>query len=310
MVRGPRRAPAYKRIDCQNTIDLTLQRNSTSMPESKLTKSERQAAAREKARQQREEMRRKQKRRRILIQSSVLVGIIAVAAIVTIVVMNAVRPSSASTAGPANMISDGIVIGAGLTAERTDAIEAGGSATDAAAGTENRLIIYLDYQCPNCGDFEATNGAQIEEWVSSGDVTLEIRPLSFLDSASQNNYSSRAANAAACVANYEPDSFFTFNTAMFNNQPDEGTAGPTNSEIYALITGVTGTENSDLESCVMNETYSGWVEDATDRGIGDPNEFGLSVSGTPAVFFNDTAVSGSITTDASVLASVVNAAIG
>lgn len=284
------------------------------MPEDKLTKSQRQQAAREKARVQREEYLKSQKRKRIAIQASVAVGAVAVIAVIALLVVNVIRPASTSTAsGPSNMVSDGIVIGQDLVAERSAANGASASPTDAASSASNRLIVYLDYQCPNCANFEATNGSQIESWVKSGKVTLEVRPLSFLDKSSANKYSSRAANAAACVANYAPDSFFAFNTAMFNNQPEEGTAGPTNADIIALIESVVGSDSasaSDISSCVNAGTYSDWVEQATDRGIGQPNEYGLSVTGTPAVFFNGEAVSGNITVDATVLAAVVKAAIG
>ncbi len=281
------------------------------MPEERNTKSQRQAAAREKARIEREEHLKKQKRRRIAIQSGVVVGIIAVAIVIVVFVVNIARPGTSSvSAGPQNMISDGIVIGADLVAVRTGAITASTAASDQAASTPNRLVVYLDYQCPNCADFEATNNSQIEQWVTSGEVTLEIRPLSFLDKSSQNEYSSRAANAAACVANYEPDKFFAFNTAMFANQPSEGTAGPSNSEINALIQSVTGSTSSELSSCVTGGTFSGWVADATKRGIGSPNKFGLTVTGTPGVFFNGQAVTGAITTDATVLAAAVSSAIG
>ena len=290
----------------------TQRRNIPVMPEERLTKSQRQEAAREKARVQREEQIKKQRRTRLAIQLGVVVGVLGIAALITALVINLARSSSngAIADGPANMISDGIVIGKGLVAERTAALNSSASPTDAAAHTENRLIVYLDYQCPNCANFEATNGSQIEGWVKSGKITLEIRPISFLDRSSLNEYSSRAANAAACVANYAPDSFFTFNTAMFNNQPEEGTSGPTNSDIVALIESVTGTTNTELASCVTSGTYASWVTQATDRGIGQPNEYGLTVTGTPGVFFNGTAVSGNITTDASVLAAAVSSAIG
>lgn len=282
------------------------------MPQQQPSKSQRQTAAREKARQQREEELSRKKRRRLITQLSVVGGVVLVAVLVTALIINGFNSvsSSASTAtGPQNMISDGIVIGPGLVAQRTDANDASASPSDAAANTTNRLVVYLDYQCPNCEEFEATNETQIQQWVNSGKITLEIRPISFLDKSSKNEYSSRAANAAACVANYAPDSFFAFNTAMFNNQPTEGTAGPTNDDINTLITSVIGSTNSDLASCVTNGTYSSWVTQATNRGIGQPNEYGLAVTGTPAVFFNGTAVSGSITTDASVLAAAVASAV-
>ena len=54
---------------------------------------------------------------------------------------------------------------------------------------------------------------------------MEYRPLGFLDSRSTTNYSSRAANAAACVVNESPEKYSDFVNVLFAKQPAEGGAG-------------------------------------------------------------------------------------
>ena len=280
------------------------------MPATSQSKAARQEAAREKARQQRHATEKRARRRRLILQIGVVVVVIGIVAVTTIGIIASQRSATGSSAdGPANMISDSIVIGTGLVAQRTVANGTSQSPSpQPAASGENRLVIYVDQQCPGCRNFEATNASNIEKWVSAGTFTLEIHPLSFLDRSSLNKYSSRAANAAACVANYAPDKYFEFNTAMFANQPDEGTAGPTNKEIASLVDQVTGT-NADITSCITGGTYSNWVTAATARGMTQTglNYWGQTVTGTPTAYYNGTLVDSNAMTDATVLEKLVAA---
>merc|ERR1712034_26131 len=98
--------------------------------------------------------------------------------------------------------------------------------------------MYVDYLCPVCGAFEEANAELIETLVTTGQASIEIHPVSILDRASSGTrYSSRAANAVACVAENEPDSFWDAHATLFANQPDEGTSGLSNSEIIGLFEG-------------------------------------------------------------------------
>ena len=74
------------------------------------SKNERREQAREQARELREAARKKEKRNRILLQSGIIVGILAVAAVVVLIIVSSVKPASP---GPQNMASDGLLIQAG-----------------------------------------------------------------------------------------------------------------------------------------------------------------------------------------------------
>jgi hypothetical protein len=201
---------------------------------------DRRDLAREKARMLREEQQKRQRRRRLAWRGGVAIGIVAIAVIVAIVIVNGARPEAAT--GPRNMASDGILLtgdGTSITAVTTPAIAAGGkpTATDPTtlADTVN-IVTYVDYLCPFCGEFEATNAQQVTSWVTTGNATLEVHPISILDgSSSGTKYSTRAANAAACVADLDPDRFLAVNTALFANQPAENSSGLTNAELVTLV---------------------------------------------------------------------------
>jgi protein-disulfide isomerase len=279
-----------------------------------LAKKDRRDAAREKARQDRESERKRQRRNRFFWQGGAGLAVIAIAAIVVLVVTNAPKPAglSDSTAGPANMISDGILLtGPDLAAVPTAAIKAGGKPvpTDEAKypNTVN-IVTYVDYQCPACQAFEQTNSAQIQQWVASGMATIEIHPVAILDASSEGNmYSTRAGNAAACVANYDPDDYYAVSTAFYANQPAEDTDGATNAQILAVLKGA-GASSSEITNCVNTQQFSAWETAATNRVLNGPlpNSSITKLEHTPTVVVNGKEYTGSIT-DAAAFATFVEA---
>ena len=63
-------------------------------------------AAREKARELRVQQKKKDRRNKVLLQSGIAVGIVAVVAVISLIVVNSFRPEGP---GPANMASDGMI---------------------------------------------------------------------------------------------------------------------------------------------------------------------------------------------------------
>ncbi|RNE64055.1 DsbA family protein [Cryobacterium tepidiphilum] len=262
------------------------------------TKNQRREAARLKARQLREDQKKKERRNRVLLQGGIIVVSLAIVTIVVLAITSSIHPAGP---GPKNMASDGILIGAGMEPVSTPALQP--KATPVASktdetGTVASIRIYLDYLCPYCGQFEKTNGEQIKQWVTSGAATVEIHPISLLTSKSAGTqYSLRAANAAACVANYSPDDFYAFNQELFKDQPEEGSAGLDDSQIKKLVktAGVT-TDVSKINDCIDDLTFKSWVLDATDRALTGPlpNASIPSVTGTPTVLVNGKQYLGSL----------------
>ena len=248
--------------------------------------SERREAAREKARELRDQQRKKERRNRLFLQGGIGLGIIAIAAIIVLVLVNNIaRPA----AGPLNMRSDGIIIGKDLKAVRTSAIPENGQPIATVRDKKSNVVsirIYLDYFCPVCNAFETANKTQLTGWLKTGAVTLEIHPISILDRSSLGTaYSTRAANAAACVANYAPDDYWAFTQAMYARQPAENTVGLSNSQILAVIAAAKVHNISQITPCVNNEKFKGWVASATTRALNGPlpDSSAKNVAGTPTV---------------------------
>jgi protein-disulfide isomerase len=259
------------------------------------TRNERREAAREKARILREQQRKRERRNRALIVTGVTVVVALIAAVIIGIVVQNTKPAGP---GPANMASDGIVLTAGedggIVAVETPALAAGEAPTPTVpdeSGEVANIVMYIDYLCPFCGQFEATNSESIRTMVESGAATVEVHPIAILTNKSAGTqYSLRAANAAACVADSSPESFFDFNAILFENQPEEGSTGLTDDELKALAEEVGVSNGSTIDTCIDDVQFRSWVQEATNRALTEPvpntDPELPSVTGTPTVLVN------------------------
>jgi protein-disulfide isomerase len=279
----------------------------------RLSKNQRRDAARDKARALREEQRKKAKRNRLFLQGGIGAGILVVVAVIVLVVVNSITPAAA---GPKNMLSDGIIIGKDYKAVRTPAIPADGKPVATKRDKNSSVVsirIYLDYFCPICNEFETANKSQISGWLKSGAATLEIHPISFLDRSSLGTrYSSRAANAGGCVANYSPDDYWAFTQEMYVKQPEENSVGLTNAQIISVIKKAGVHNLTEVSKCVNDEKFKGWVTDATNRATTGPlpDSNVKTVTGTPTVIVNGLQYNASDWTSSSDFAAFVLQAAG
>ncbi|MBK0418398.1 thioredoxin domain-containing protein [Leucobacter sp. CSA1] len=197
---------------------------------------------------------------------------------------------------PRNMATGGILLEEGMSARRSDApahnaLPSPLEADRASGPTDIRL--YVDYRCPYCAVFEEASGDALEEAVNAGEATLEIHPLTFLDSVSQgSSYSSRAAAAVACVADAQPADAWSAHRALLDPtvQPPENTPGYDNREIGELLGHATGGLGDEARSCIEAERFvpfaqalGSWISANPVPGAQDP---GLRVEGTPLAVVN------------------------
>lgn len=277
--------------------------------DSRLSKNEKREAAREKARILREEQKKKDRRTKFILQGSIIVASLAIIAVVALVIVNSVKPAGP---GPLNMASDGIQINQGFVATETPATKSGGDPTpnERADGVLD-IQMYVDYLCPICRQFEETNGAYITSLLENGGTTVEIHPIAILDRLSQGTkYSTRSANAAACVANYSPNNYYDFHNALFANQPAENSTGLSDDELVAL-TADAKVDNADkIASCIKGQDFKAWVGTSTARALNGPipNSNVDKVTGTPTVIVNGLKYEGSVADLASFQAFIIQAA--
>ncbi len=259
--------------------------------EGRTSKNERREQAREQAKQAREKQRKKEKRNRFFLQGGVALVLIAIAGVVTLLVVQAVKPAGP---GPANMASYGLVIGKDLKAKSTDALEPEAKAIvpkpDRKAGPVD-IVVYSDYMCPYCAQFDQANATLLENMVGSGEATLELRPLAVLDAQSLGTkYSTRAANAFACVADLQTEKALDFHTRLLSAdvQPQEQTRGLTDDELLKNMSDVGIDVNDKMRSCVNDRQFGAFVAKSSDSALTGPlpNTDLPKVTGTPTVLVN------------------------
>ena len=261
------------------------------MAQERLTKDQRREQAREIARLEREQRQKTQRRNSILIRVGSTVAIVGVLAAVGWGIWAGTRPEGP---GPANMASDGILftgVDGTVTAVETPGIDADASPTATDPSDYDvpvHIVTYIDFGCPFCNQFETANAPQIRELIEQGYATLEVHPINLLSTQFQGTrYSARAANASACVAAYEPESFLDVSDAFYAQQPAEDSQGFDNAGILAVLASA-DVESDEITNCVNNESFKGWVDAATERALTGPlpNTDAEKVGGTPFILVN------------------------
>ncbi|TGD84576.1 DsbA family protein [Mycolicibacterium sp. CH28] len=129
------------------------------------------------------------------------------------------------------------------------------------------LSLYEDFLCPHCAHFEREFGPTISDLIASGTVAADYYMIAILDSPNNQNYSSRAASAAYCVADDSTDAFLRFHSALFANQPDEFSATfPTDSQ-FAAIARQAGAVGA-VADCINGKRYLAMAQDlASTEGV-------------------------------------------
>ena len=127
------------------------------------------------------------------------------------------------------------------------------------------FTFYEDPQCPACQQFEATVGTDVGQAIDDGSAKVEYRIVSFLDRASKNKYSSRAANALFVVADTAgPDAFKEFHDLLYANQPPEATAGPDDDQLVAWAVQA-GADEATVRPMIEDGVFDQFVVNATDQ---------------------------------------------
>ena len=259
------------------------------------SKAERTAEAREKARLIREAQLKKDKRNKLLIGWGIVAAVVAILAVVALVVTTSIRqntPIADQGPVPANAnVNGGVTLLANTDVKQTDPANVDvttltkpetppspvvAPGAEAEEGQPVKVIAYIDFICPVCLRFEETYNEALTSLRNEGKITVEYRPLGFLDRQSSTNYSSRSANAAACVADTAPDKYAEYVNVLFENQPAEGGAGLSDDKLKSLASDI----GADINSCVDDKTFRPYVKYSTELAAN------TGITGTPTVFID------------------------
>jgi protein-disulfide isomerase len=169
------------------------------------------------------------------------------------------------------------------------------------------LDIWEDFQCPNCGGFEAANRAKIEALATSGKALVVYHTWNFLDRnnaanpvATQNS-SSRAAMAAGCAD--DQGRFLAMHDQIYQNQPPNEATGWTDVQLEQFAKNAAVPDMGTFDQCLSSRKYSGFltqVNKAADQA---------QVAGTPTFFLDGKLVNVSAATGWAAVGDLVVAAV-
>jgi protein-disulfide isomerase len=192
------------------------------------------------------------------------VGLGVLVVLVVSIVLVVVRDSSTTDTAP--QPAGGVAAPGELTPEGSIAIGDG----------PVTVTVYFDYLCPACGAFEEANGEALDQLLRNDDVTVELRPMAFLDRLSAGTaYSTRTANALATVVDADPGHAWAFHRALYAEQPPEGGPGLTDQQIADVARGV-GVPD-EVAARFAEGRYEAWVAQRTEKAFAD------GVEGTPTI---------------------------
>lgn len=250
------------------------------------TRKEARENAREKAREMRLEAKKKEKRAKLLIWLSTIAGIVLVAGLTTLVIVNAPKPAEQQI--PTNMLYGGF----SLQNPTTPILNTSNNQDINRSEDKVYVDIYLDYLCPYCKMFEEIQSQALKDVSNANDnVVITYYPISFL-----GEYSLISSNAATCIAEYQPELFWTVNESLFQMQPEEGSGralggNQVKNMIKEQLTGLK--INEEVSSCVDDMRFQDYLIGSTTALSSGPAPFtdNIKVSGTPFVLINGQAVS-------------------
>lgn len=147
------------------------------------------------------------------------------------------------------------------------------------------MAYWYDYQCPFCKQNEETTMPQIvKEYVDTGKVKIVFKDFQFLSEDSQ-----RLGKVSRAVWESDPDKFYQWHKAVYDNQGTENTGWATDAKILSITTGVLGATEAQkvMQLAVKNaDAYQKEMDaDKTEGGA-------MGINGTPGAIIGKQLISG------------------
>lgn len=228
----------------------------------------------------------RQKRNKLIVRWTV--GVAAVAAVAGAVVAGSIATSQQKEAKEKEASSLELNTPSLATAVGSFAVDRAGKAIplDEADSSLPRIEFIFDPQCPGCQIVETGTHDEVETLMESGGAQFYFTPVSFLNGASTDDYSARAASTAIEVAESDPEHFYDYIGAIYEeeNFPGEGAQYPQGGVSYADL-GDTAREAGVSEEAIAKfdeQNYRLWVLENTEVATARTEVFPDGIS-TPTI---------------------------
>ena len=141
-----------------------------------------------------------------------------------------------------------------------------------------RSIIYEDFLCPFCGEFERASRDDLAKLAADGKVQVEYRPFNLLSHI--GDYSERSTAALAVVLDASgADVAKKFHDLLYEDQPSESGPFPSDADLVKLAVKA-GADEADVADAIERGEGKAWVERATQAALD------AGVRGTPTILLD------------------------
>lgn len=213
------------------------------------------------------------RRRRTLTQLAIVGGValVVVAIIATAIILGsrASTPAAGTTpSGTGTTTVDGtsVPLAIGGSGDTANGVRVG------AADAKVTMDLWVDYSCPHCQEFEATNNATLATLVASGKLAVIYHNIRIV-----TDYGTEAGSASACLAVHDPNAWPGFNAALYANHSAQ-TDGWTTTDFTTFAASNGGGDAT--QKCVAGGDYKSWITASTEASAK------AGVTGTPTMFLD------------------------
>lgn len=230
-------------------------------------KSTRQKAAEARAAAQASERRRENMIR-------IIGGVAVLVVVLGIIAIGVINRGGNDSATPSDSPSADSPLPTGITAENGYGYQVSNPSG------KPQVVVFEDFQCPACQQFESKYGQTMQKWAEAGDFALTYRIMTFLDKNLQTDHSVRAANAFGCAITAGQG--LPYHNVVYQNQPQTEGQGWTDDQLkqFGTDAGITGDAKTTFDTCVDDGEYKGWAQ------LSNQAAFDAGVTGTPTVEVN------------------------
>lgn len=239
------------------------------------------AAARERAKAIVSVQKKKEKQKRVLITVSAIAVAVIILGLVSFFSFQSVQKTKIAASVTATQVMPALADSHGAFYVSKD----GKTNQPDPASKATRVDVFFDPQCPGCGVVDRGIGDRLSELVQNGEIDLYLNPVSFLDKASSDRYSSRSVNAVVTVAEKSPSKLLKFVNALYEKsfQPAEG--GPSVSDEKLSALAVKAGVAQDVADSFKDHAYFDWIAKNSEAQMSRTDYFSEGFA-TPSIFLN------------------------
>lgn len=126
------------------------------------------------------------------------------------------------------------------------------------------IEMYLDPLCPACAQVDRALNPTLQKLFEAGQINVDVHAVTFLNRASSDKYSTRAASSLAYVAEHDPKHAIAFIGELYaeDYQPSESNYTSTSDAQIAQQAVKAGVSQGIAEASVTSG-YGSWVDRAT-----------------------------------------------